>query len=766
MQESVQIWLTRVSKFGIAIVILSTLFLFTNLTTDFYDTPKFLVLLIFTGILLILTTLKFALSNKVVLVRTPLDLPLLLLLAVAVTSTVLSPAPYVSLLGQGGLVYNSLAALITYILFYFVVVNNLKSSRDVRGIIFLLTLGGALIGVASLLAYAGVKLLPPPWNHGVNFTPIGSNFSATAVLALLVPIISIDILDRHKLITKLIYAAVLVLFGTVIVLTGTFATIIAALVGIAIILVLFKSQLTNFVQNQGVVVLGASLVLVALVVLLSFIPPIGNSKNPLYILAKNFPRESQLPFVTSWKISVSSFRDTPFWGSGPASYLFDFTSYKTIEFNNTSDWNRRFDTGFNEYLSVLATLGGVGLVALIFATAFFASSIYSVITNTNDANPNHKTALALAVSGIVFFVILLLHSLTLPLSVIGFLILACFMVTHSPLGGNRKTGEGIFAKFASTINLTGASSETVRLDTLPTISLTIAVTLVGFAFFFGGKFALADFHHRQALNAISQNQGLQAYNELVAAEKLNSVNDLYRTDLAQTNFALANAIAISKGPSDSAPSGTLTDQDKQNIQVLLNQAINEGRTATTLSPRSTINWEILGSLYRQISGVAQNALLFSLDSYGRAIQADPLNPVLRLNVGGVYYAIKNYDMAIRFFTDAVNLKPDYANGFYNLSAAYKDKGDLQSAVTAAQQVVKTVDKNSPDYKVASDYLKDLELKTQTAIKSANLTAQTVEDKGALQQKELPKVIELPKPEKIATPAAIKASPSPSATPIP
>ena len=288
-----------------------------------------------------------------------------------------------------------------------------------------------------------------------------------------------------------------------------------------------------------------------------------------------------------------------------------------------------------------------------------------------------------------------------------------------------------------------------------------------FASFFGGKIVLADYHHRLALNAVSKNDGIVAYNELIAAEKLNPKNDLYRSDLAQVNLALANAIAVAKAPTEASPGGSLTDQDKQNIQVLLSQSINEGRTAVTLSPRSAINWEILGLLYRQIAGVAENALVFSLDSYGRAILQDPLNPQLRVSVGGVYYAVKSYDMAIRFFTDSINLKPDFANGYYNLSVALRDKGDLTNAQALAEKLLTLLDPASPDYKTAGDYLADLKAKTQAAAEVTGSPPQppAATASGALQEESLPKVIELPEPEEIATPEAIE-KPSPTPTPTP
>jgi len=370
-----------------------------------------------------------------------------------------------------------------------------------------------------------------------------------------------------------------------------------------------------------------------------------------------------------------------------------------------------------------------------------------------------------------------LHVSTLSFFVVGLLILAAF-TTLGTLSGHltrtRETFSGpssikdVLMRIASNVSTTHTSEETIRIEALPSIILTVVVALVLISLYFGTRFTIADYHHRLALNAGSNNQLVEAYNQLVEAERLNPINDLYRTNIAQTNFALANAIAISKGPTEASPTGSLTDQDKTNIQTLLQQSINEGRTAIAISPKSAINWEILALLYRQISGVAQNALIFSLDSYGKAIQQDPLNPALRLSVGGVYYAVQNYDLAIRFFTDSANLKPDYANAFYNLSVALRDKGDLTNAQAAGEQVVKLVDSKSPDYKVANDYLTDLKNRISSGNnKQSGIIPPAAQQTAALEKKELPKVVNVgTPPDKITTPSAIKKSPAPSPTPTP
>ena len=741
-------------KAGMILVILSTFFLYTTIFTEFFDTPKFLVVSIFTALLLVVWVLKFAFSGKVVFLRTPLDIPLLLLLAVAIVSTVLSPSPYVSALGNQLKIHGSLVSLIIYVVFYFMLVNNLKPAKGIKGIFTIAIIAAQVLAVLSLLGYAGFNMLPESWMKFISFNPTGSAFSTTAILALLVPFIIMQLLSSSKPVSIILNSAFLLISGAAIALQGSWATWIAALFGVIVTLSVINPLKHGIKSLKPFTLMGlvVPLVIITTITILSFIPPVGKAKNPIYEKAQSFPKEIQLGFLPSWKISVSAFRDVPFWGTGPSTYLFDFTAYKPVELNSTKLWNIRFDSSFNEYLQVLATLGGIGLLALLSFSALFISTAYSVLMKSPEESATDKKVLAIA--GIAFFIILALHAATLAVWVIGLLIIASFMVS---LGLQKRSGEGnfkdTFLRIAAVTPSSNLPEETIKVNALPGVLLVLSIASVLFAFFFGAKLVLADYHHRLALNALSQNQGIIAYNELVVAEKLNPKNDVYRAGLAQTNFALANAIAVAKAPTEASPAGSLTDADKQNIQVLLQQSINEGKIAVALSPKSAINWEVLALLYRQISGVATNGLAFALDSYGRAIMVDPLNPQLRLNVGGVYYASKNYDMAIRFFTDAINLKPDFANGYYNLSVALKDKGDLEGAKTLAEKTLTLVDKSSSDYKTISDYLSNLTSELES--KKTPSEPPAAKTTGALQKDQFPKVINLPKPTNIATPEAVK-----------
>lgn len=732
--------------------------LFLPHTSEFFEMPKIIFLAGIVIILLILWAINWIIQGRVVITKTPLDIPLLLLLLIIIASTFLSDSRYVSIYGNFPRLHGSMISWVAYILFYFIAVSNLKTQNQIRSVFYALIGSSVVVAVVSLASYFGFYL-PFAFAKHPAFTPTGSAFSTAALLILLLPFPLLSIVSSNKLLPLPFAIFTSALFLITIALIGTPALIIISLLALGAV---------GFVSKQKA--LTRILPLLLIPVILAGVLFVGGfiktDKNILYTKRIEYGnlKEVQLPFNHSWKVAASAFRDEPFKGSGPATFLFNYTAYKPAEVNLTKYWNLRFDTAFNEYLQVLGTLGLLGFLSL----SFF--SVVILIMGWNLVNrKEHSTILsdvfvpALSISSLLIVGVMLVHVTTPVMIVAALLILAMLMSVHRSITG--KVEELTLGIRASRVS--GSSDANLVLAVILFIPILLFAI---FSAWFGVKGILGEYHHRKAFT-IPVSNGLGIYNELRESTVNNPFIDIYHLDLAQVNFALANSIAAAKGPTESSPSGSLTDVDKANIQQLISQSIQEARIATALSPKSAQNWEVLAAIYRQISGVAQDALTFSLDAYGRSIQQDPMNPQLRLNVGGVYYSIKNYDLAIRFFTDAVNLKPDFANGYYNLAVALREKGDLQGAALSTEQVIRLVDPKSEDYKTASRLLNELKdsLSKATAesdnkqVAGQSTTVPPAAEKtSALENKDLPKlnVLEEEKPEKIATPEAVKASPSP------
>ena len=759
MRQSLPAQVNKVINTLILLTAVLTPLIFTPFTSEYFETAKFVLLISVVLLSLLLWSFNWVLEGRITFTKTPFDLPLLALLLVVLLSTLFSETKYVAIFGNFPRIQGSATAWISYILFFFVAVSHIKTPRQVRTLLYGLFLSATIVAVVTLLSFFGIYL-PLPFARFINFTPTGSSFSTAALLMLLLPALFINISNSKEIISSISGAALATLYIVVILLTGGNSDSGLGQLFSPVFLALYATLALTFLAirprqtDRNLVFLIAPIIVSFIIFGLSFIPlPQG---NPLMTQRLNFPREVQLPLSTSWQISGQSFVKYPFLGSGPSSYLFNFTRFKSPEFNFSSYWNAKFDSAFNEYLNVLGTLGILGLLSFLVLSAQIVNFGWLGLAEKHD---NLTKILSLSV--LASIILLLMHPATPVLMVATILILAMLTSTHKSI--NSRVEDLAVGIKTSRLTDSPAMRGLVSGDILPVVVFIPVVVGTLIIFKQLKDFSLADYYHRQALNSAAT-RGVDTYNALVSAERLNNYIDLYRTDLALTNFALANSLVAAKGPSESSPAGSLTDNDKQTIQRLLSQAITEGRVATELSPRSSTNWEILASIYRQISGVAQNSLDFALDAYGRAIQRDPNNPSLRLQVGGVYYSVKDYNLAVRFFSDAVNLKPDYANAYYNLAIALRDNGDLNGAVAAAQRVVALLqsDTKSKDYKTASELLSDLQNKAAT--QSAQQTPPAARESSALQKSNLPNVLDLGQKPQPATPEAVKVSPRPSPTP--
>lgn len=736
MRNSIYKFVTDSIRIILIIVAGATPLLFLDLTTEFYSLPKLIFLIFATILLLGLWTLSWVVRGKIVIVRTPLDFPLLLLLITIIASMWFSSSRFSSIFGVFPETHGSAISWAVYIILYFVAVSNLKKLGQVKLLVYVLLFSAAVVSAVSILSFFGI-FLPFKMSQGVNFTPTGATFSTTALLLMLLPLSLLSIVKKNKYLPQIIAAVLSVLFGIAVVLISP--TLYS-------VLLFGLLMFVPIISRKGLSGRGLTLYLITVILCLTTLVLV-NVKfggNFLQESKAGFPQEVQLPMDITWKISISAFRDAPFVGTGPATFLYNFNNYKPAEFNRLDFWNFSFGSGYNEYLQALGVWGAFGLLSLIVLSVVALSSAGKQLFSSKTSKTDNKGDARLMLSGLSMSTVLavflfMLHSTTLVSIVTTFLLIASFMAAQKQI--REKASE-----FAVGVSI--ASSKKRQIDILPVLVfvlfLVAAVPVSARTY----DAAFADYYHRLAL-VQADSDGTKTYEYLQRAESLNPYIDLYRVDMAQTNFALANALAEQKGPTQENPEGTLTPEERETIQTLVTQSINEGRASVVLSPRSSRNWQVLALIYKNISGVANNSLTFALDAYGRAIQVDPMNPALRVEVGSLYYSTGDYDMAIRFFTDAVNLKADYVNGYYNLAIALRQRGDLENARRVAEQAIQILqqDFGSSDYSAAAEIIKQtkqkdfntvLELLNQIRSEIDNGTQNTQDDTG-LQNPDLPDI---------------------------
>jgi cytochrome c-type biogenesis protein CcmH/NrfG len=263
------------------------------------------------------------------------------------------------------------------------------------------------------------------------------------------------------------------------------------------------------------------------------------------------------------------------------------------------------------------------------------------------------------------------------------------------------------------------------------------------------------------LNALAQNEAQKTYDIMREAINLNPYVDRYHATFARINLALANSIAVSAQQAAQGQEGaTVSDQDRATITTLIQQSIAEAKSTVALNPLRAGNWEILGQTYRSIIPLAQGSDAFAAQSYRQAIALDPLNPNLRIALGGLYYAAGDYETAADIFQLAVSAKADHANARYNLAFALKETGNLDRAIQEMTAVLSLItDKESEDFRVAQQALSDMQAERET---TAQAGQQLNPPQGA-EEPVLEPPIELPEGSE---PPEAPISPTPTVTPTP
>lgn len=385
-----------------------------------------------------------------------------------------------------------------------------------------------------------------------------------------------------------------------------------------------------------------------------------------------------LPQGTAWAIGLEGLKNGRFaaFGLGPGQFVNAFTAFKSLSFNSSEYWNLRFASSSNWLFQLLTEVGLVGLLSYLFlAWRIFKDSI-KVFRQPRLSYGGLAVYLSL--------IILLVVQLFIPLN---FFLLALMFV----LLGIARDEE------VKTLDFT-PMGKIGWLAVLPPLAFWVVLL------FFGGKWALGSYYFLSSLKAAAANDGVKTYNLQIKAIQTDGSVPAYRIAYSQTNLALANSLAAKKD---------LTDQDRNTITQLVQQAIREAKAAVAIDPRSATAWENLASLYRNLVNFAEGADQWSIASYQQAINLDPLNPRLRLDLGGLYYSQQNWAQAANLFAQAVNLKNDWANAHYNLANALKEAGDLANAKNEYEVTQTLVTAGSADYQKVTTELEEIKKRLPT-----------------------------------------------------
>jgi len=411
-------------------------------------------------------------------------------------------------------------------------------------------------------------------------------------------------------------------------------------------------------------------------------------------------------------------------GTGPSTFGLNYTRYKPLSVNGENYWNVNFDKPYSEAFNVVGSLGIVGIAVVL---AFTIKSLRFAL-GTKKQMTNSSTTAALAVGFVSLLTAMFFTYATVTTGFLLVLFLA-LMVAKSRLESDRgvslvKISISSIAKGAGMSLASGEKEVFQYIIALPIVALAVAGGYFGFSQYSG------EFFMRKAIAAAQENNGSLTYQLQQKAISAFPRRDVYHNSYANTNLALANTLASKE---------EVTDDERATIQDLIAQSIRSSRVTTeVLSPLNASNWETRANIYRALIGVADDAADWSVRSYNTAVQLDPANPRLRLNLGGIYYAAGDYLSAANLFNQSTSLKGDYANAHYNLAQALKQLERLPQAQRELEIVKRLVQPGSADYERVAAELDAINLNPtvagatdQPSVEDIEGTEEVVTDQGPI-----------------------------------
>ena len=650
--------LERLSIFiNVALGFLLPLF-FLPTTTEFFEYNKLALFGVGTVLLVILWALRILLGQKIEVVKSSIDIPLLAFTAIFVLATLFSLNKNISIFGSQGRWFPSLFGIITLIVFYYVNTPNMKHQTAIKWSILGLIFGSTLATLSAILSYFNVFI-------GQEAFLRISAFNTTGSITTVVTLAAFSIILALAYITYERYLPIQIILACTAVLNFFFVGLINMLAGWIILgvglisLIIFVDVARFFAQKFiSMITLGTLLAILLVTVLPTTREVIVNAE---------YQTEINLPLRESWIVTSSSIQDYPLLATGPSTFHLNFTRYRPLSLNSGDLWNIRFDKPYNEILNTMATMGIIGLVALLFLGSRMIK-LADTARFSNDESGLSKIAAVGTITALAFFFVTYATVLN---TFVLFYMLSLF-VAANVIADYGRVGELVtlsFSSFAAVSTIGEASA--LKKEFINFIAAIPVLALVLFGQYTFAKTYLGEYYMRKAIVAAVNNQATQTYDYQSRAININPRRDSYHTAYAQTNLVLANALA---GKPD------LTDAEKQTVQTLIAQSIRSSRMATeVVNPLNVSNWQTRGMIYRSIAGVAQNAAEWSIASYNNAIQLDPTNPALRLELGGIYFAANEYLAAANLFRQATALKPNYANAHYNFAQALLKLNDIENA---------------------------------------------------------------------------------------
>ncbi len=395
----------------------------------------------------------------------------------------------------------------------------------------------------------------------------------------------------------------------------------------------------------------------------------SNIASPLIKSLKVQSTEINLPWQLSLDIASDVIKNKPIFGAGPNRFASEFLLNKPRLLNQTIFWNVEFNSGSGYVPNFVITNGLLGLVSwLLFLIFIFILGINNL--NKQDTESSRFAVVSTFFLSVFSWLMLCLYNPSHFVVFTAFLVIGLFIST-SAMKLFIKTYE--LKKYV--IAIAGISIIILFVWTFSQVKKTIAL-----AYFNSGIGELSK----------ADKENLDGVEDKFKKATTWDNSDIFYQALSEVNILKINELTQSLQSSKSSDSDIA-----KKIGELIEKSVNFSKKAIEIDPTNHYNHIALARISELASTLQiPNAYENSRLSYINAINLNPYNPGLYLNLARLEASKNNLNDAQVYIGNALQLKQDYIEAIFLLSQLQVSQGKIKDAITSVQ-VASQINPNDP-----------------------------------------------------------------------
>jgi len=656
MFEKFIIKIEKIISFIIKAVIFVLPLFFLPWSGEYFEFNKQFLLWLAMPLALLLWLIGPVMAGELRIKSNPLNIPLIIFLALTALSSAFSLDKFSSWFGYYGRFSDAWLGLLSLVIFYWLLLNTgaADSAKKIKQLLKLFIYSAAAVAIISILAMLGVvkTLAPDPFSILASpaFNPAGGSLLSLAVFLSVVAVLNAGLLFSGNLKTseQVLFGIAWAAFLLVLALVNFSLSWIILLLGLGLVIIFrwlasgysLKKMLNYYFLLPLALLLAASWFLIK--------PETNLAK---IILGANLPQETALGFKPSVAVSREVIKKNSILGSGPGTFAQDFSLYRPAEFNQSPYWQVRFDKSASQILELAATSGLPAALSyfLIVSLMIYANIILFVKYLKNSLSFDRENYNLISAIFTVFILLFFAQLFFAANTVLNFSFWLFFGLSAAFW---QARNQSLFKEKVIKLNESALFFRTARLALFFAAALWLALAV------FEIKFYAAD---------IFASRGANREKNLTLAVKLNPDRANYAIALAK--FYLNRAKNQARGE----------QKDNNIIQADISRAIDTAKQAVVTAPNSVQTQETLGMIYRDIRPLTIGSEPWAVDSFSQALALEPTNPVLAAELAKAYLNVNDAEKAEKYFNLALNLKPDYYDAKFGLAKVYlKEKKDAEA----------------------------------------------------------------------------------------